>query len=170
MHSSPALTDEEMQVWTDQILIPSIRSVCDPFVRQRQYPSWDNIRSRSSVKHEIFLTGAERGSYISLRRPIPEADLECLWAEIERRCNSDIHWPRDQPRTDTKAFREPQLFIIGHDLKTLTRSDQFNQIKPKLDELLGRVFHFTAENFRPGSIWLDWAREVVPEKEGFIFI
>lgn len=163
-----ALSDDEMSFWTNRILLPALAETCRWTTKQRLYANWECIRHRSNVKSEIHLDPGDHDAPIGLRRPAPESRLEAIWQAIRKRCNQIEFrgYNERHPNAPSCPFRKPKLYLIGHDIKEFTRTDHKTNIHQVANQLLSRIFRFRPEYFPPQQLWMDWALEMVPEKDG----
>jgi hypothetical protein len=157
------LTDAELKLLIDDIIIPSIRSIYSTYILQHHPKSWENIHNKSKVKHEAFLFS--KNAAIDLRYTLPEYRLGRLWEKIRYLCNNGPH---------SHLFRNAFLIVIGHNLKMSINSEIENQVSDIVHltkSELENCFYFNEDMFPFESVWIDWAEEIIPRpKKGYILV
>lgn len=145
------LSKLEEQIWTDEILIPSIKEVCPDGIIQHHPASFAEAVAKASAKRELI--SGRSGAPIDYGTMIPESYLDRLWGSIVRRCG-EYH---DRRRNQYSPFADPLLIVMGHGLKLLFKDAEFENLKTRFGEHVASVFR--EEHIAPGSVWVDFACE-----------
>lgn len=147
------LTDEEQQIWIDDIVIPALRHAFGADVAQHHVRSFAAARRKSRVLQEKHPNGSQES--ITLHGVLPEEGLADFSAHLEDQIRDCI---QRRPARYT-PYKDPLFVIAGHDLKCITKSSTLAQLQTKFTALLEACFRFTPEYFPESDCWLDVGAE-----------
>jgi hypothetical protein len=105
------LDDYALEVWTEQVILPTFDEVCTPALRQHYPHSWAQIKAKANVHSETQVRD-NPNSKVDIRTIVRPDLLGSLWDGIVARAAqiTNTLLPAD-------AFSGPGLIISNHNLK-----------------------------------------------------
>lgn len=111
------LDNQQLQQWTDRILLPALQSVVENDTLQHLPPSWAAVSAKGRVRSERVKT--EHDSKTGILSPtidIAGPHLGALWDAILREC---CRYDGFEQRIEANAFQDPLLVMQAHGIKTV---------------------------------------------------
>ena len=99
------VNEETQGEWIDEIVMPVIRSICTHHILQHHLRSHEETRTKAHVCEEISTIVKVYDYPLNFGYTIPGHDSNAMWIEVLRRAKQIVR------------FREPQLMLMGHNLK-----------------------------------------------------
>lgn len=129
----PTMTERQSRVWTDEIVLPSLRRACPADVLQHHPRSFLEALCKSQAHKEDKLF-SERDSSIDLRAVVPARFVGPFWRAV---CEI-LRGADDNP--DLIQFRDPIIIISSHDLKCHFKADTAAQALRAFRDQLSQTF------------------------------
>ncbi|MCJ1396608.1 hypothetical protein MMC18_009499 [Xylographa bjoerkii] len=156
------LTDQQMKVWIDQIVLPALKLACPVEILQRHPRSFEDALAKASSKKEHVFEGHHQ--HIDLRYPIPEKYLAAFSMELLRLTSlTSIHLTPDAVGNPRLDFSGCFFIIQAHNLKVVTSRPTLNACREDFISHLHTVFHFNPRNFPYSTCWLDLGMDDTPD-------
>jgi hypothetical protein len=157
---SAHLSDEELQVWTDKIMLPAISIVYSEDVLHHHPISFADARARASVRTENPACLHFRPSNYEI--PLAEDGLAELWVEICNRCK--LFYTRSSS-SRLYPFKDPILVVVNHGLKQLCKAASPKDVASFFFEQFNNCFHYNADTIDDKDFWIDLASETVQRSD-----
>lgn len=153
------LDDTALEIWTDQVLLPSLRTVLGSMYMQHYPLSFAHIVATSRVKGEVS-RGCNESTAVDTRVHVPAHELHALWLEVTRRAarvTSSI--------LPSAAFSKPVLVVSNHNMKLYGFNRKpFARAREAFEAAM--VARFDTAYIDPDLFWLDLAVERLPKHHG----
>jgi hypothetical protein len=150
-------TDEEMQIWIDEILFPALEEHCADHVIQHYPHDFLDVKARSGVSAENPMSSNIRPANHQI--DIPQEDLAAVWTSIVRRCRAADSKLRRLRFHKQDSFRDPMLVAIAHGVKNQYRA---TSMPIAASEAIRRFdAYFEMDQVLRDSCWVDIAAETI---------
>ncbi|KAE8828554.1 hypothetical protein PTNB85_07742 [Pyrenophora teres f. teres] len=148
----------------NQAILAAMKEECGTHVTQHTVASFEDAYTKAHVKAEIG-RGGGNSTGMSLVGSIPEPDLDLLWQNITRRCET---LPGPYPGQGC-VFRNPILIVQAHDTKLdLSRRQSQRETFISFRAAMKNMFNIDQPGYiNKENFWVDFAREIIPKSSGF---
>ncbi|KAL8895783.1 MAG: hypothetical protein Q9192_003451 [Flavoplaca navasiana] len=154
-------SDQQQEVWLDQIVFPALRRSCPSDLLQHHPRSFAEVWTKANARMEAYPDSWAQP--MDVKYAIPSRYLEAFWHEVLSICNSG-NFPH---------YKDLFIIITGHDLKRGTKRAQASLARLDFLKHLEEVFDTRQEYLPPMDTWLDFGYEDTPRgtaQEAYTFL
>ena len=149
-------SEEELQDWTDTVIIPSLRAVYRTDTIQHHPRSYREVQTKSKVSKEDRFGGIQASMDLRyIVSDLDHGDYYTLWAHVKDAANA-------HPRP---SFHQPMLIVSAHDFKAQFKRDSLASTLMAFNEeteVLFRKEHLVQTEPGETSMWVDIGIEDCP--------